>query len=200
MREKEPPPVAPRLLAALAQADLPDLVARLLGYANHRLRCHRWNGSNGAPPSGETAEDLVQEALKKALSGERKYGDHIDLYAFFVNVVKSLISHLPAKDENRCVHFSLEEKAETLTDGKTVTREAELAAAAEVAGVLRTFKADERMKEYIHLRIEERCRTADEYARALGVSVADVRNMDRRLARYRARQRREERPTDGPGN
>lgn len=81
-------------------------------------------------------------------------------------------------------------------DWKYTPREAELAAAADVARVLRDFEADKLMTDYIHLRIEERCRNAAEYARALGVTVAEIHNMNRRLARYRDRQRRETRPTD----
>jgi len=106
-------------------------------------------------------------------------------------VVRSLISHLAEKEENRCVHTPIEESASLLMDWKHTPREAELAAAADVARVLRDFAPDKLMTDYIHLRLEGQCRNAAEYACALGVTVAEIHNMNRRLARYRDRQRRE---------
>jgi hypothetical protein len=111
-------------------------------------------------------------------------------------VVRSLISHLAEKEENRCVHTPIEESANLLMDWKYTPREAELAADADVARVLRDFAPDNLMTDYIRLRIEERCRNAAEYARALGVTVDEIHNMNRRLARYRDRQRRERDVTD----
>jgi DNA-directed RNA polymerase specialized sigma24 family protein len=193
MRDNEKPHADPRLLAALAKADLDELVTRLLGLARKKM-CRRWKG---LPPSGETPEDVVQKAFHQALSGVRKFPEgNVDLNVFLVMVVRSLISHLAEKEENRCVHTPIEESANLLTDWKYTPREAELAAAADVAGVLRDFAADKLMTEYIRLRIEEQCRNAAEYARAVGVTVDAIHNMNRRLARYRDRQRRETRPTD----
>lgn len=139
---------------------------------------------------------MVQKAFHQALSGVRKFPEgNVDLYVFFVMVVRSLISHLAEKEENRCVHTPIEASADLLMDWKYTPREAELAAAADVACVLRDFAEDKLMTDYIRLRIEEQCRNAAEYARTLGVPVAAIHNMNRRLARYRDR-RRETRPTD----
>jgi DNA-directed RNA polymerase specialized sigma24 family protein len=187
MRDHEQPPADPRLLAALAKADLDELATRLLGLARKKM-C-RWKG---LPQSGETPEDIVQKAFHQALSGVRKFPkENVDLYVFFVMVVRSLISHLAEKEENRCVHTPIEESADLLMDWKYTPREAELAAVVDVARVLRDFAADKLMSNYIRLLIEEQCRNAAEYARALGVTVAVIHNMNRRLARYRDRQRRE---------
>jgi len=193
MRDNENPPADPRLLAALAKADLDELLTRLLGLARKKMY-RRWKG---LPPSGETPEDVVQKAFHQALSGVRKFPEgNVDLNVFLVMVVRSLISHLAEKEENRCVHTPIEESANLLTDWKYAPQEAELAAAADVGGVLRDFAADKLMTDYIHLRIEEQYRNAAEYARALGVTVDAIHNMNRRLARYRDRQLRETRPTD----
>lgn len=191
MRDDEQAPADPRLLAALAQADLDELATRLLGLARRKM----WRRWKGVPPSGETPEDIVQKAFHQALTGVRKFpkGD-VELYVFLVMVVRSLISHLAEKEENRCVHTPIEESADLLMDWKYAPREAELAAAADVARVFRDFAADKLMTDYIHLLSEEQCRNAAEYARALGVDVAAIHNMNRRLARYRDRQRRETRP------
>lgn len=187
MRDDERPPADPRLLAALVKADLNDLVTRLLGLARRKM-CRRWKG---LPPSGETPEDVVQKAFHQALSGVRRFPEgNVDLYAFFVMVVRSLISHLAEKEENRRVHVPIEESADLLIDGKSTSREAELVAAADLEGVLRDFAGDQPMTDYIRLRIEDPGRSAAEYARALSVSVDVIHNMNRRLARYRDRQRR----------
>lgn len=193
MRDHEQPPADPRLLAALTKADLDELVTRLLGLARSKM----WRRWKGLPPSGETPEDVVQKAFHQALSGVRKFPKgNVDLYAFFVMVVRSLISHLAEKEENRYVYTPIEESANLLMDWKYTQREAELVAAADVARALRDFATDQLMTDYIRLLIEEECRNAAEYARALGVNVAAIHNMNRRLARYRDRQTRETRPTD----
>lgn len=187
MRDHEQPPVDPRLLAALAKADLDELGTRLVGLARRKM-CRLWKG---LPPSGETPEDVVQKAFHQALSGVRKFPkEDVDLYVFFVMVVRSLISHLAEKEENRCVYTPIEESEDLLIDWKSTQREAELAVAADVARVFRDFAADKLMTAYLRLLIEEQCRNAAEYARALGVTIAAIHNMNRRLARYRDRQRR----------
>lgn len=192
MRDDEQPPADPRLRAALAKADLDELVTRLLGLARHKM----WRIWKGLPQSGETPEDIVQKAFHQALSGVRKFPkEPVDLYAFFVMVVKSLVSHLAEKEENRCVHTPIEESADVLTD-QYIPRETELVAGEDFARLLRDFAADKLMTDYIRLLSEERYQNAAEYARALGVTVAEIHNMNRRLARYRERQRRETRPTD----
>lgn len=193
MRDTEQPPADPRLLAALAKTDLDELATRLLGLARKKM----WRRWKGVPPSGETPEDVVQKAFHQALSGVRKFPKgNVDLYVFLVMVVRSLISHLGEKEENRCVHTPIEESADVLMDWKYTPREAELTAAADAARLLRDFAPDKLMTDYIRLLIEEQCRNAAEYARALGVTVAAIHNMNRRLARYRDRQRRETRATD----
>ena len=193
MRDDEQPAADPRLLAALAKADVGELATRLFGLARRKM-CRRWKG---VPPSGETPEDVVQKAFQQALSGVRKFPEgNVDLYVFLVMVVRSLISHLAEKEENRCVHTPIEESTDRLMDWKYTPREAELEAAADVARVLRDFAGDKLMTDYIRLRIDGQCPNAFEYARALGVTVAAIHNMNRRLARYRDRQRRETRPTD----
>jgi DNA-directed RNA polymerase specialized sigma24 family protein len=176
MRDHEQPPADPRLLAALAKADLDDLGARLLGLARRKMWC-RWKG---LLPSGETPEDIVQKAFHQALSGVRKFPkENVDLYVFFVMVVRSLISHLAEKEENRCVHRPIEESADVLMDWKYTPRESELAAAAHAERVLRDFAPDKLMTDYIRLLIQEQCRSAAEHARALGVTVAEIHNMNR---------------------
>src|SRR5687768_16285236 len=154
MRDNEQPPADPRLLSALAKADLDELATRLLGLARKKM-CRRWKG---LPPSGETPEDVVQKAFHQALSGVRKFPkENVDLYVFLVMVVRSLVSHLAEKEENRCVHTPIDESTD-LVDWKYAPQEAELAADAHFARVLRDFAADKLMTDYIRLRLTEQCR------------------------------------------
>jgi DNA-directed RNA polymerase specialized sigma24 family protein len=191
MRDNEQLPPDPRLQAALAKVDLEELVTRLLGVARKKM----WRRWKGLPPSGETPDDVVQKAFLQALSGVRKFPEgNIDVDVFLVMVVRSLISHLAEKEENRCVHTPIEESADLLVDWKYPPREAELTADADFARVLRDFAADKLMTDYIRLLLAEQCRDAAECAGALGVTVTAIHNLNRRLARYRDRQRQETRP------
>jgi len=116
MRDNEQPPADPRLLAALAKADLDDLGARLLGLARRKMWC-RWKG---LPPSGETPEDIVQKAFHQALSGVRKFPkENVGLYVFFVMVVRRAFENAgtdhAAVDElmgQRALDLSLEPRPE----------------------------------------------------------------------------------------
>jgi DNA-directed RNA polymerase specialized sigma24 family protein len=69
MRDNEHPPADPRLIAALAKADLDELVTRLLGLARRKM----WRRWKALPPSGETPEDVVQKAFHQALAAPASF-------------------------------------------------------------------------------------------------------------------------------
>jgi DNA-directed RNA polymerase specialized sigma24 family protein len=121
MRDNEQSPADPRLLAALAKADLDELATRLLGLVRKTI----WRRWKGLPPSGETPEDVVQKAFHPALSGVRKFPKgNVEIYVFFVMVVRSLVSHLAEKEENRCIHTPIEESADLLMRSSADSRAA----------------------------------------------------------------------------
>jgi DNA-directed RNA polymerase specialized sigma24 family protein len=197
MARNDPPqrrPIDPFLIEAIEKSDLDDLLTRLVGFTHRLLRRYVWRGSPGAPPPGQLAEDFVQTAFERLFSGERTYRSNIDLYALLAGIVRSVISHLAEKDENRFVHASVEGQAETLTDWKAVTKEMELVAATVLADLLDAFPHDAAMRAYIALRLSETCDTADDYARVLGVTRTEIFNLNRRLARFRKQSAGEARP------
>lgn len=190
MARNEPPqrqPIDPFLIEAIEKADLDDLLTRLVGYAHRLLRRYAWHGSAGEPPPGQLAEDFVQTAFERLFSGERTYHSDVDLYLLLAGIVRSVISHVAEKEENRIMHSSTEGHTETLTDWKAVTKEMELVAATVTADLLKAFPNDEKMRAYVALRLTENFETADEYAQALGITRAEIFNMNRRLARFRKR-------------
>ena len=194
MSENEQPPADPRLLAALAKADLDELVTRLLGLARRKM-CGRWKG---LPPSGETPEDVVQKAFHQALSGVRKFPrENVGLYIFFVMVVRSLISHLAEKEENRYVHTPIEESRRI--DG--------LEAHAARGGARGSRGCRERAPEFCGGQTDDGLhpavgrRAVPGHRRICPCSRRHRRcdpNMNRRLARYRDRQRRKRETDERP--
>lgn len=206
MARNDPPqrqPIDPFLIEAIEKSDLDELLTRLVGFAHRLLRPHVWRGSPGEPPPGQLAEDFVQTAFERLLSGERTYRSDIDLYVLLAGIVRSVISHLAEKDENRFIHSTVEGHAETLTDWKAVTKEMELLAATVIADLLDAFPDDEKMREYIALRLTETYETAEEYAQALAVTRTEIFNMNRRLVRFRKQSGDRTRPrheSDGRTN
>src|SRR5688500_14713617 len=109
MARNDPPPrqpIDPFLIEAIEKSDLDDLLTRLVGFAHRLLRPYVWRGSSGEPPPGQLAEDFVQTAFERLFSGERTYRSDIDLYVLLAGIVRSVISHLAEKDENRFIHSS----------------------------------------------------------------------------------------------
>jgi len=206
MARNDPPqrePLDPVLIETIEKTDLDDLLTRLVGFAHRLLRRCIWHGSPGEPPPGQLAEDFVQTAFERLFSGDRKFHPNVDLYALLAGIVRSVISHLTEKDENRFIHSTIEAHAQTLTDWKAVTREMELVAATMVADLLNAFADDEKMRSYIALRLADTHETADEYAHALGVTRIEIFNMNRRLARFRKQSGGRSRPrhqSDGRAN
>lgn len=206
MARNDPPqrqPIDPFLIEAIEKADLDALLTRLVGFTHRLLRRYVWHGSPGEPPPGQLAEDFVQTAFERLFSGDRTYRSDIDLYALLAGIVRSVISHLAEKDENGFIHAAIDDHAETLADWKAITKEMELLAATVIADLLDAFPKDEKMRAYIALRLGETCETAEEYARALGVSRIEIFNMNRRLARLRKQSGGRTRPryeSDGRAN
>jgi DNA-directed RNA polymerase specialized sigma24 family protein len=188
MPRNDPPqrqPIDPFLVEAIEQSDLDALLTRLVGFAHRMLRRYLWHGTPGEPPPGQLAEDFVQTAFERLFSGDRTYRSNVDLYVLVAGIVRSVISHLAEKDENGFIHTDIDGYTETLADWKAITKEMDLLAATVVADLLDAFPDDEKIRAYIALRLNETCETAEEYARALGVSRTEIFNMNRRLARFR---------------
>lgn len=91
-----------KILSAVREADLEELIPRLILYAHRRIKISRWQGSRvGKPPGGYEAEDFVYNAFSKLLSGKRKYPQGASLEAVLYGIISSEISNLSRSKENR---------------------------------------------------------------------------------------------------
>ncbi len=163
------------------------MTKRLLGFATERLSRH---GSNVFRYVNR-AEDFVQEAVTLYMDGTRRSAakDEEELFWFVCGVVSSLISHEAEKARRRGIHTSI-----TVDDpegGEMVeiqipsgeNFEIDIMAKDDLEHFMASLEPD--LEQYVRLRAEDAGDTAEDYAAALGTTVAKVRNMDRRLRRRR---------------
>ncbi len=85
----------PELRKHIKQADWTDLTKKLLRYVAFRLHIiYGGTGENIALPGGQSANDIVQEAIRRFLNGQRKWDpSRVSLLRFLMGIAKSLISH-----------------------------------------------------------------------------------------------------------
>lgn len=165
-------------------------VRRWVAYASHRLSRH---GSASARYEKQ-AHDCVQEAICLTLAGDRHFecGTRHDFFAFICGVIDSLISHDGEKARRHGVVVSI--TSNDKEEGRTNELNEECIPSHEdpehdvlfrvdLQRFLDSLESD--LAGYARLRAEKDGATAEDYARLLGVSVEDIRNMDRRLRRRR---------------
>jgi len=184
------PTEAIRDLETLLRAiDCEDLTERLLAYGLKRASRYRC-----AAYVRQKVEDYVQEAVKRMLDGTRHFElSEEGLFGFLCGVIDSLMSHDAERTRRRGAHLSLVPAfaSDDETDG---IREDWLASPEDLESDvilrnrLRTFVAsleDRQLETYTLMRACDACTTTEEYAMAMGMTVEDVRNMDRRVRRRR---------------
>ena len=86
-----------------AVQDWDDLVPRLLLLAVSRLYRMTWRGRRGeAPPGAAEAEDYVNDAISKTISGVRVWNPgNCTLFQHLAGVIVSDVSHAATSTENR---------------------------------------------------------------------------------------------------
>ncbi|MBE9553874.1 MAG: hypothetical protein IMF05_10470 [Proteobacteria bacterium] len=86
-----------------AAQDWDDLVPRLLLLAVSRLYRMTWRGRRGeAPPGAAEAEDYVNDAISKTISGVRVWNsNNCTLFQHLAGVIVSDVSHAATSTENR---------------------------------------------------------------------------------------------------
>ncbi|HEX7830367.1 MAG TPA: hypothetical protein VF787_11965, partial [Thermoanaerobaculia bacterium] len=167
-------------------ADWSDLTPRLLAYTRMRLSRH----GVAALGYGREPSDYVQQAVVLFLEGTRTPSGNRTLFEFLCGVVNSLISHEAEKSRMRGPHYAINIGVEDAASGisedrlpSTESFESGWLANDEMERFLQSIEPD--LALYARLRMAKPGATADEYARDLGVPVAEVRNMDKRLKRRR---------------
>lgn len=183
----------PRLAVEIARdtVDWDPLVKRLVLYAGYRLRLYPWRGSYHNLPGGAMeAEDVVQEAVERFLARERKWAPaRCALFPFFIEVIRSLVSHEHERNENQAFH-DFDNVLVQAIDKATVEQldrytADETLIAREIADRFLGKLSNRTLRKYVALRIFGRHDGAADYAAVLGVPVSAIYNMDRLLKRRR---------------
>jgi hypothetical protein len=88
------PPPSPSLLEALSEADWGNLLPRLVGYAEIRLRRVGWAHGEDHEPNRISVMGAINIAIDRCMTGQRRWNDDDppELGAFLCGVIKSIIS------------------------------------------------------------------------------------------------------------
>lgn len=168
--------------------------ARFLAFAESLISRRRWRGSYGAPPAGgQEPHDYVMRSVALILEGHRRCPPDVEPVPFVFGVIRSLVAHDADNLENRQQHSYLDMTADDAGHGTTAEREfadrsgpaaEELLTADDLA---RDFLSElpEDYRPYVELLISGVCSGAAECAEKLGMSVADIRLMDKAIRRRR---------------
>jgi DNA-directed RNA polymerase specialized sigma24 family protein len=98
----------------IEDADWDRLPLELAKYARWLIRRKRWRtGSGNILAEGKCCEDLVQEAVKRALDETRKWDPtRVDLLMFLKGTVRSVVSHLADCDDNKLTVLGLDDEGQ----------------------------------------------------------------------------------------
>lgn len=174
-------------LAALV--DWEDWVPRLIAYA--RWRQSRYGAALIARCELQPA-DCAQEAVALWLDGTRKFdrGTQSALFEFLCSAIDSLISHDVEKIFRRGSQVSIHKgRADDETGGidegqirSSDDFEQKLVFEEEAKHFFASIEPD--LATYAMFRLDELDFSAEQRAATLGISIPDVRNLDRRLKRW----------------
>lgn len=87
----------------IGKADWDTLLPQLLAYTRWKLKELTWRGSkSGTIPGSKEPMDFIQEAIMKALHGQRLWvQERVDLLTFLKGIISSDINNLVEKSENK---------------------------------------------------------------------------------------------------
>jgi hypothetical protein len=180
------------LAPLLETVDWADLSKRLIAYARYPLA-----RVISARKAGNDPQDYAQRAIELLLEGTRRYraSESGSLFKFLCSVIDSLVSHdaekvlRQVKNAGTEVSIGSSDNEDASTNQVSEEQLGEASFEPELVAFERfeKFAGDlkPRLAAYTRLRVKECHSTAEEYARALGLTVKDIRNMDRQLTRKR---------------
>lgn len=177
--------------SAWSAVDWDELVPRLLLLAMSRLSRMTWRGRRGAAtPGAAEAEDFVNEAIVKTMSGQRVWQkDKSTLFQHLAGVVVSDISHAAEAVENRLTRAddATESRSEDWPPDKADQRpdqEQEALWRSEQRRVLGHLDGiDPRLAEMAELILIEDIDGSADLAERLDCSISEVANMRKRMKR-----------------
>jgi RNA polymerase sigma factor (sigma-70 family) len=190
-------------LPGLKDAEWEELLERLTLYADNRLLRLTWRGlklaRGGAVPGGVEAADLAQEAIVDVIEGTRQYDPaaNPDFLGFLQDVVDSKVNHLATGAENRKSRRpadSLDDDAPPLDRVDRSPPPEDQVAEDELLVRLQAEAREAVAKDPLAKQILE-CLDAGvtkpgEIAALLGISVEEIYNAQKRLARLVDKVRR----------
>lgn len=198
------------MLAAMTDTDWHELLERLTLYADNRLIRLTWRGlkraKGGAVPGGVEAADLAQETIIDVIEGIRQYDSaaHPDFQRFLQDVVDSKVNHLATSAENRKSRRpadSLDDDAPPLdrVDRSPPPEDqvAEHELLVRLHGEAREAVANDPLARQIFECLEADVTKPGEIAALLGISVEQIYNAQKRLARLVDKVRRRRKARSG---
>jgi hypothetical protein len=161
---------------------------RFKAFAAYCLSKHTSHHLPGLSPLADEANDVVVRATILILEGVRRCPEDVSPVSFVLGVIASITSHDFETAEARTMHLSIaaheQDGDSVISDLGVESSEADLIArnlAEDFIGKLPLS-----LRRYVRLRQSGMLQTAEDYAHEMGVSVADVRKIDRRLRRQRS--------------
>jgi DNA-directed RNA polymerase specialized sigma24 family protein len=181
---------------ALKDAEWEEVLERLTLYADNCLVRLTWRGlkraKGGAVPGGIEAADLAQAAIVDVIEGARRYdrAAQPDFFRFLQDVVDSKVNHLATSAENR----KSRRPADSLDDDAPVLDRVDRApppedqvaddeALARLRGEARDAVAKDPLARQIFECLDASVTKPGEIATLLGISVEEIYNAQKRLAR-----------------
>jgi len=199
MRSTDPP--TPELLDQIEIASRNDALMIELGlHASTKLKKAAWRGRvGGSIPGGQDAQEVVQTAFERMLSGSRKWSmtEYPDFKDFALGIIDSVVSALVESPKNyrerEVAEFAFEEheaeaaifeRLSSRVDYFGPTQEEELRNSDFVLAVTEEVgKDDPLLQRVLEAIVLEGLGKRDAIAAHLSVSASDVTNAIKRLGR-----------------
>jgi DNA-directed RNA polymerase specialized sigma24 family protein len=174
----------------LQTVDWGPLLVKLNAYATVLVnRNNGWRRGPSRLPSGDEAEDKVQEAIKRLFDGTRKWDQTAcpSLEAFLKGVIKSLLSSDVKSQENQLnsKENSSEPTSKVISiQDRVVSIEEDIDYKALMAHMAREVQgANDNDLELVFLCISDGISKPEEISEETGIPVSDVYNVQKRIRR-----------------
>jgi DNA-directed RNA polymerase specialized sigma24 family protein len=161
---------------------------RFKAFAQYLLLKYRFRGRRGLPPGGDEAGDYVVRAVILIFDGVRHCSGEVSSVSFVFGVIASLILNDSRRLEARTPHSFITTSA---SDEGEIGEDAVAVSSSEEEIIARDLTVEfirrlpEALQRYVRLLAGGGPQSSQDCATALGVSIDEIRNMNKRLRRLR---------------